>query len=83
MRLMRDSAVKLTSSQTIVEKEIGAYLLGQIGTPLTPCKDLSIPILELLITNPDPEVRSVTAESLGRICHEEMPIKIHLISYVN
>lgn len=52
-------------------REIGAFLLGQLGTPTFPYKEKSIPILVALLEKDNSfEVRSAAAAALGHLGSE-------------
>lgn len=70
-RLVFDHAVTLIDSEIAPDREIGAFLLGQIGTPDRPLRAESIPLLEGLCNDADPEVRSTALASLSHLSARE------------
>jgi HEAT repeat protein len=64
-------AVSLTNSRKSREREIAAFLFGQIGTPHRPLKAKSIPLLEKLCADEDAEVRETALASLGHLGAKE------------
>lgn len=60
--------VELLGSKSAVKREIGAFLLGQLGTPNMPFRDETIPLLESrLREDPFPAVREAAAAALGHL----------------
>jgi HEAT repeat protein len=70
-KMVFDYAVQLLRSAKENEREIGVFLLGQIGTPDRPLKAESIPLLEAMCTDVDPDVRSTALASLGHLGAKE------------
>jgi HEAT repeat protein len=62
-----DYAVSLLVSQKSRDREIAAFLFGQIGTPHRPLKTKSIPLLEKLCADENAEVRTTALSSLGHL----------------
>ena len=61
-------AVELCAHENGELREIGAFLLGQLGTPKRPFRKQSIPILvNLLVNDPFHEVRAAAAGALGHL----------------
>jgi HEAT repeat protein len=54
-------------------REIAAFILGQLGTPLMPLRKESLPILLQLASDQNADVRSATAAAFGHLCYEGMP----------
>ncbi len=71
-----DYVVSLENSDDVYMREICAFVLGQLGTPQMPFKVSSIPILEKLITDSNPEVRAASAAAFGHICFDGMPSEV-------
>lgn len=61
---------KLASSSSPQLREIAAFILGQLGTPLYPYKHESLPILLSLVTDSSADVRSATAAAFGHLGYE-------------
>ena len=57
-------------------REIAAFILGQLGTPLMPFKQESISLLRPLVSDSDADVRSAVAAAFGHLCYEGMPKEI-------
>lgn len=68
-----DKMVALSSSPTAFHRELSAFVLGQLGAPTMPFRNLSIPILLRLIADDYPEVRAFAASALGHLCYAGMP----------
>jgi len=61
-------AKNLCNSSNKMMREVGAFILGQLGTPALPFLTQSIPILStLLINDLSAEVRACAASSLGHL----------------
>lgn len=59
---------ELLNSTSATSREIGAFLLGQLGTPNMPFRDESVPLLELRLSeDPSPAVREAAAAALGHL----------------
>ena len=59
------AAQKLGASERHESREIAAFLLGQLGTPTSPYREQSIPLLKVHLKDDYHEVRSAAAASLG------------------
>ncbi|MFV0477511.1 MAG: HEAT repeat domain-containing protein [Parahaliea sp.] len=73
--------VGFVDSDIIFLREICAFTLGQLGTPDMPFKSSSLPLLEVLVTDRDSEVRAAAAASLGHICFDDMPSSVEKLLY--
>lgn len=62
-----NKALDLCVSRTLVEREIGAFILGQLGTPALPYKNKSLPILVNLLRDKSHEVRSASVAAIGHL----------------
>lgn len=61
-------AVNMLPSKRALDREMGAFILGQLGTPKLPFREPSIPALqELLLRDPAANVRASAAASLGHL----------------
>lgn len=69
-------AVPLLRSASKDEREIGTFLLGQIGTPHRPLKAQSVPLLEKMCADTEPDVRSAALASLGHLGAKESEVTI-------
>lgn len=60
------TAIKLCAAEKAYLREIGAFLLGQLGTPAMPFRTETIPLLSSLVSGDRaPSVRSAAAAVLG------------------
>lgn len=59
--------MKLLASTARYDREIGAFLLGQIGTPERPYREESVPLLVSLCRDKAPEVRVAALAALGHL----------------
>ncbi|WP_020396839.1 HEAT repeat domain-containing protein [Thiolinea disciformis] len=64
--------INLISSNSEVLREMAAFILGQLGTPLYPYKYESLPILLSLVTDSNADVRAATAAALGHLGYETL-----------
>jgi len=62
-----DFALQLTKSTNAEEREIAAYILGQLCPPDYPYKDRSLRVLEELAKDPVAMVRATAIASLGHL----------------
>jgi HEAT repeat protein len=62
-----DEAKSLISSKRAIDREIGAFLLGQIGIPMRLYKEESSPLLIGLLSDKSAIVRAAAASSLGHL----------------
>ena len=60
-------AKKMTKSKKWEHREIGAYILGQLGTPKTPFIKQSLPILVNLFDDKNEDVISSAISSVGHL----------------
>lgn len=61
-------ALELCNSQIDIHREVGAFLLGQLGTPKFPFAEMSIPILLSRIEkDSSPDVRAAAAAGIGHL----------------
>lgn len=65
--------IKLTESNVIYEREISAFILGQLGTPNAPFKDETIPVLNRLSLDISEEVSVSAICGIGHLCFLECP----------
>jgi HEAT repeat protein len=74
-----DEAMVMGHSKKASEREIAAFLLGQLGTPNFPFKERSIPVLETqLEKDKNAAVRATAAASLGHLQSESsVPLLIN------
>lgn len=71
------NAINLCSSRLSVHREIGAFVLGQLGTPKMPFRNASIPILvKLLLTDKAVSVRAAAAAALGHLRASKAKIEL-------
>lgn len=67
-RVSFERGVELSSSAKDEFREIGVFLIGQLGTPTFPFKQESVPLLENFLTgDPSPMVREAAATGLGHL----------------
>ena len=66
-----DYTASMVGSSKRRDREIAAFLLGQIGTPNRPLKAKSLPLLETLCRDSDAEIRATALSSLGRLDAKE------------
>lgn len=59
--------VELASSKKRSDREVAAFLLGQLGTPHQPFRAESIPVLEKLCSDHAYEVRLAAVAALGHL----------------
>lgn len=57
-------------------REIAAFVLGQLGTPVMPFKQESIPMLLRLASDSDKDVRAAVAAAFGHLCYRGMSREI-------
>ena len=62
-----DKAIKLLSSKKYYEREIGSYVLGQLGTPNMPFAKESMPFLYKLLDDKSISVKSSAISSIGHL----------------
>jgi HEAT repeat protein len=60
-------AVSLMSARDFFKREIGAFILGQLGTPDMPYRNQSIPLLVQLFTDRSADVRAAAVASIGHL----------------
>lgn len=61
-------ACSMLDSSAQRDREIGAFILGQLGTPKLPYKEKSVPLLErILTTDRSASVRAAAAAALGHL----------------
>jgi len=61
-------ACSMLKSSTRLDRELGAFILGQLGTPVLPYKKESVPLLEhLLEADRAASVRAIAATALGHL----------------
>jgi HEAT repeat protein len=60
-------AIELASSRLKTDREIAAFLMGQIGTPTYPFKEASVTRLVKLCTDTSHEVRIAALAGLGHL----------------
>jgi len=60
-------SVKMLSSSQAYQREIGAYILGQLGTPKMPFVKESLPLLYKLFEDNDEEVVVVSISSVAHL----------------
>jgi HEAT repeat protein len=63
--------LSLAGSDRHESREIAAFTLGQLGVPVKPYRNQSIPTLMLLLSDKYYEVRSTAAAALGHLHAEE------------
>jgi HEAT repeat protein len=71
-----DAVLKLCSSPIEFEREIGAFILGQLGTPQKPFRDQSVPTLLNLIQDKSADVRAAAAAAFGHLYYKDMPVTV-------
>lgn len=64
------------SSKQACHREIAAFVLGQLGTPMMDYKNESLPILVKLALDEDEDVRAASAAAFGHLCYEGMSEQI-------
>lgn len=62
-----ETAKAKTTDQKAYKREIGAFLLGQLGSPNLPYKSQSIHALLRLLEDSDSEVRAASVAALGHL----------------
>lgn len=62
-----ERAIELAQSKRRDDREIAAFLLGQLGTPLQPFKGKSVPVLEKLCGDRAYVVRIAALAALGHL----------------
>lgn len=62
-----EHALHLATRRSRTAREIGAFILGQLGTPKRPFRRESLPMLCKLADDKDAEVRSAAISSLGHL----------------
>ena len=67
-----DIAIEMLSSSIYYQREIGVYILGQLGTPKMPYAEKSLPFLYKMLNDRSKQVVATTISSIG-----------HLWSYTN
>lgn len=65
--LALDEAKRLSLSRRGVDREIAAFLLGQLGTPKRPFRRQSLPVLSSLLFDKSAAVREAAAAALGHL----------------
>ncbi|MDF2074568.1 HEAT repeat domain-containing protein [Pseudomonas mendocina] len=60
-------ALDLCSGEDDGLREIGAYILGQLGLPALPYADQSIPVLKRLLRDDEADVRAAAVAAIGHI----------------
>jgi HEAT repeat protein len=68
-----DYVEKLAHDDQAFVREIAAFTLGQLGTPLYPYRKESLPILCDLLGDQAAETRAAAAAALGHMCYDKMP----------
>jgi hypothetical protein len=58
---------KFVESKSSRNREIGAFILGQLGTPVLPYAEKSLSILSCLLSDTDSEVRATAASACGHL----------------
>ena len=66
-----DLAEKMIKSRRSLDRDLGAFLLGQLGTPRMPYKKRSVPLLIPLLTDRSALVRESAASALGHLQAKE------------
>ena len=64
---MFEHARQLATSKKKDDREIAAFILGQLGTPERPFKGESLPLLQKLCADRSAEVRETAVASLGHL----------------
>jgi HEAT repeat protein len=62
-----EHALSLAHSKSRRNREIAAFLLGQLGTPQMPYRGDSLPVLCILCSDRAPEVRAASIAALGHL----------------
>jgi HEAT repeat protein len=62
-----DIATEMLSSNKYYEREIGAYILGQLGTPKMPYIKESLPLLDKILNDKSKQVVSTAISSIGHL----------------
>lgn len=60
-----------SNTQDDYKREIGAFVLGQLGTPIFPYKNKSVGILMRLLDDSSSDVRSAAVSAIGHLGAEE------------
>ncbi|MEN8147242.1 MAG: HEAT repeat domain-containing protein [Campylobacterota bacterium] len=68
-----EKALGLIKSNQANEREIGAYVLGQLGTPIMPFALETYPLLEELLEDEDIEVLVTSISSIGHLATYQKP----------
>lgn len=71
-----DAMFEFSKSGVVSKREICAFVLGQLGLPKMPFKEISLPILASLLADEQPEVRAAAAAGIGHLCYCGMPNNI-------
>jgi len=71
-----DRVLKLCSSDIEFEREISAFILGQLGTPKKPYREQSISPLLSLMQDASVDVRAAAAAAFGHLFYKDMPVVV-------
>lgn len=66
--------VPLTSNTNAYVREISAFVLGQLGTPVMPKRRQSYSYLIDLLADEDADVRAAAAAGIGHLSYKKMPV---------